>query len=221
MRVCWMLSLTLFFITLLLEPICAFVAADEPRAKSSAGVRALPAFTEERETVALKFVEQHHPELGKVLVGLKSTNEGEYKQAIREVFRTTEILAGSQDEKYSQLLLEAWKANSRAELLAARMAYETDADVRAKLQKELKEQITRHVDLQREMLQNRRQAVLVTLEQMDANIKKLEESRERMVESRFQILSRVPKKPARTLQAPPEKKPAEKKAEPAASKPNR
>lgn len=196
MRFRWMLFLPLVF-ALLLGTQRVFVGADESKPKPAMHKpRELPAFTPHREAVALKFVQQHHAELSPVLARLKSTNEAEYQQAIREIFRTTELLAASQDEKYSALMLEAWKANSRAELLAARLACATDADARGNLENQLKEQVTRYVDLQRQMLQNRRQALLATLEQMDVNVKRMEESRERMIESRFQVLSRVPKKAA-------------------------
>jgi hypothetical protein len=207
-----MLFLPLVF-ALLLGAQRVFVGADESKPKSSAASpkpRELPAFTPQREAVALEFVQQHHAELSPVLARLKITNEAEYQQAIREIFRTTEVLASSQDAKYSALMLEAWKANSRAELLAARLACATAADARANLEKELKERVTRYVDLQRQMLQNRRQAVAATLEQMDANIKRMEESRERMIESRFQVLSRIPKKAA-AAPAPAGKKSAETK----------
>ncbi len=173
------------------------------------GMPQLPPFSAENETVALKFVAQHHAELTSVLARLKEVNSAEYQQAIREVYQVTVTLKVSRDAKYSELLLEAWKTNSRAQLLAARLAGVNDPADKTAKEKELKELVHKYFDLQTAMLENRRQAAQATLEAMEANLKRLRENHGKLVESRFRALT-VPSKKS----APParDKKPASPKS---------
>lgn len=179
-----------------------FLAAEPPKTKP-AKQRALPAFTPEREAIALKFVEQHHAELTMVLARLKSTHHDEYQQAIRELFQTTEMLAMSQDENHRALMLEAWKVNSRCELLAARLSQVTDADVKRKMEGDLRDMLYKYMDLQKAMAQNRREATLASLKMIEANIKRFEEDRDKLVDSRFRFLTKVRKNPVGEKKAEP------------------
>ena len=52
--------------------------------------------TPERESAALLFAERHHPELRGLLDRLKVNNPDQYEDAIADLFRTSERLAGLQ-----------------------------------------------------------------------------------------------------------------------------
>jgi hypothetical protein len=153
-----------------------------------APVELLP-FTPERETAALRFVQEHHPELSDVLTRLKTFSREQYEQAVRQLFQESEKLAAvkTQDDKLHELMLEYWKVNSRIEVLAARLAHARDRD--AVLEAELKTLLYRQADLQRQMIEHNRQRTLAALKVMEANIKLLEEKREEMVERRFRTLT--------------------------------
>jgi hypothetical protein len=150
----------------------------------------LPPFTPEREAAALRFIAQHHPELGDVLARVKTINRDQYQQAIRELFQEAEKLAAvkEKDERLYELMLDAWKVKSRIEVLAAQLACAREKD--ARLEAELKKLLYRQVDLQRQQVEYNRERTLATLKVMEANIKLLEEKRDEMVERRFGNLTR-------------------------------
>jgi hypothetical protein len=101
-------------------------ASPVPSKKSNTKTRAgkAIAFTPEREAAALTFVRAHHPELASLLERLRPMNQGEYEQAIIDLFQISESLADlkQRDPNRYELGLEAWKARSRVELLTAQLA---------------------------------------------------------------------------------------------------
>jgi hypothetical protein len=151
----------------------------------------LPPFTAERESAALEFIRRHHSELEAVLAGLKNLKREEYEQAIRELWQTREKLSviKTSDETLHDLMLEVWRLDSQAKLLAARLVFE--ARQGPLLVGELKSLLYKQVDLQRRIVEHNRDRVLASLEEMNANIKLLTEKREEFVERRLQNLTRT------------------------------
>jgi hypothetical protein len=142
--------------------------------------------TAEREQAALDFAGQHHPELVSLITPLKASNLKEYQRAIRELFRTSERLAGirAKDPGRSELELEAWKLQSQIRLLAARLTMEADAELELQLRDALKQKAETQLKLlryEREMLQTR-------LEQVQKQIDKSEQSQEQLVQQEYDRL---------------------------------
>jgi Rad3-related DNA helicase len=77
-----------------------------------------------RERLALKFVKEHHAELGGLLSGLKSNNEKQYRAAVVDLIRDRERLLKieERDSERHELALELWKLNSRLRLEVARFS---------------------------------------------------------------------------------------------------
>jgi hypothetical protein len=183
-------------------------AGDRPSAgrrttRQECAVQELPAFTPQREAAALAFVAEHHSQLREVLGRLKSLDRGQYEQAIRELFQAAEKLrlVKDKDAELHALMLEAWKVNSRIEVLASRIMSAQEAA--GELEAELKELLYRQVDLQRQQVEHNRKRLLAALEGMEANIRWLKENRETFVARRFRNLTQVtPKTAAKRPQQP-------------------
>ena len=102
---------------------------DAPRSTANAPAKAstpAPAlsFSPEVEAEALALVRPHLPELAQVLEPLKATNPTEYRKAITELAtesRTLNALRAKNPARF-ELALEAWKARTRVELIAAQLA---------------------------------------------------------------------------------------------------
>ena len=87
-------------------------------------------FSAGRERMALKFVKQHHPELSRLLSGLKANNEERYRSAILDLLHDRDRLLKINDSQRHDLSLELWKLNSRLRLEVARFSIaETAGDV--------------------------------------------------------------------------------------------
>ena len=158
------------------------------------------------EAETLAFVRLHHPELASVLEPLKTMDLAEYAKAIRELSQVARNLADLKvrNPKRYEVMLDAWKAKSRVELLAARLANAPSEE----LTSELRQAIAVKVEV--EIRRNR-----FDLEQAEAvvkkareNIDRLENNREAVIEARLRALK--PKKPAKNAKPPVEGKPAPK-----------
>jgi hypothetical protein len=148
-------------------------------------------FTPEREAAAITFVQQHHPELAKLLAVLKKNDESEYCRAIRDLFRTSERLASCREkspDRY-EVELEAWQVKSRIQLLATRLKIAPeDARLRAQLKAALDEQ----VDLRLRLLAQERKRMAERLERLDQQIESMEAQKQRMAQQQFELLVRDP-----------------------------
>lgn len=149
----------------------------------------LPAFTPEREKTALEFVAAHHPELAQVLGKLEQADRPQYEQAIRELFDTRQRLSlhKDKDPELYGLLLEGWKTQSRAEMLAARIACADEKD--PALEAELRALIAKKVDLERKTVEHNREKLLKTLEGMEKSLKWFDENRDSLIERRLKSLT--------------------------------
>src|SRR5262245_54857845 len=110
--------------------------------KKDAKARASPRITPEREAAAISFVQRNHPELAELLSYLKSSQPDEYEQPISDIVRATERLALIQERDSLQYDLEvaAWTAQSRVQLLAAKLKMGASDDLTRQLREALKTQ---------------------------------------------------------------------------------
>lgn len=147
-----------------------------------------PAFTPEREAAARAFIGRHHPELKALLDRLKPMNPTEYEKVVAELFQISENLATLQarDPRRYELDLEAWKARSRVELLAAQLNYNPSPEAESALRQALGTQ------LDRELAQRRfdREAAEARLKKLNDQIHRLEDGRASLLDARFHNLKK-------------------------------
>ncbi|MEQ8790755.1 MAG: hypothetical protein RIC55_30940 [Pirellulaceae bacterium] len=179
----------LIVISLLLGSIPAAVLA------GSGNDAPLPAFTPDGEAAVLKFVDEHHPELGALMRQLKSADVEQYRQAVRETLDNVEKLSvvKQNDKVLHALMLEAWIVKSKAELLAAQLVLGQQPD--KETEQQIKELLYRRVDLERRQMEHRRDRLAELLKAAEENIERAAQNRDRMVDVRFNILTRGARKP--------------------------
>ena len=142
--------------------------------------------TEEREQAALDFVTQHHPKLVKLIAPLKTSNPREYQRAIRELYRTSERLAGihQKDPDRYELELDAWKLQSHVRLLAARMTMEDDPEI----EQELRAMLKKKAENQLKLLQNERELLESRLQTVQQQIERTSKSQDEFVQQEYDRL---------------------------------
>ncbi|MCI0357417.1 MAG: hypothetical protein L0211_02905 [Planctomycetaceae bacterium] len=145
-------------------------------------------FTPEREAAALNFVDRNHPELTELLAHLKNSQPKQYEQAIKEIYRVTERLAGIQerDVLHYELEVKLWTAQSRVQLLAARLKMDNSES----LKKELRDALAAQVDARLDVLKHQKQMAAQRLAKMEGDITQLEGNREKAIERQLDMLSR-------------------------------
>jgi hypothetical protein len=122
--------------------------------KSAANLKRAPAkpnaarpapLSKEREAAAFAFAREHHPELAALIDKLRHDNRRDYDRAIRELSQASERLTRLKKQSPDQyeLSLAAWKLDSRAQLLAARMTVSQTPGLEA----ELKQVLTERADI--------------------------------------------------------------------------
>lgn len=169
-------------------------------AQSSKVGPAGPSPVDADEARALAFVDQNHPELGKVLASLKPRNSVEYRKAIGELAATERSLAEikAKNPARHELALEAWRARSNVELLAARLgkspSAEREGQLRAAIERRVDVDIRRHrfeveqaegaVKRAREHLERSEKG----LAKAQDSLQRVETNRDQRVENRFRSL---------------------------------
>jgi hypothetical protein len=164
-------------------------AAPRPAgAKKDAKAKLPITITPEREAAALTFVQRNHAELADLLGYLKTSQPEEYQRAIKEIFRTTERLNQIQDRDPLQYELEvaAWAAQSRVQLLAAKLKMESNDELLKKLREALKTQVEAKLTL----LKHERQKVADRMSKIDSDINRFESDREKYIDRQVQLLTR-------------------------------
>jgi hypothetical protein len=117
------------------KPTSKSVSASKSNAARPASLSA------EREAAAIAFAREHHPELAALIDKLHHDNRRDYDRAIREVSAACERLTRLKKQSADQyeLSLAAWKLDSRAQLLAARMTVSPTPGLEAELKQVLAE----------------------------------------------------------------------------------
>jgi hypothetical protein len=164
------------------KPAAGKPAAERKELKSAGKI----AVTPEREAAVMTFVQRNHPELAELLTHLKANQPRGYEQAIRDLHRTTERLASVQERDLALYELEAkaWTAQSRVQLLAARLRMGESEMVR----KELREALGVQADARLAVLKHQRGQAAERMAKMDGEISKLENSRDEVIEKQMQAL---------------------------------
>jgi hypothetical protein len=169
-------------------------AASVPAAGSASPrkeAKAKPAIlvTPEREAAVLTFVQRNHAELAELLAALKTNEPEQYHRAIRDIFRTTERLAFIQERDPFQYELEvtAWRAQSRVELLAAKLKMESSDE----LLKQLREALKTQNDAKVALLKHERQKAADRLGKLDNEIARFETNRDELINKQLKVLART------------------------------
>ncbi|WP_425618846.1 hypothetical protein NA78x_002562 [Anatilimnocola sp. NA78] len=176
------------------------------------------AITPEREATVTDFVERNHPELAQLLSHLKANQPKEYERAVRDLFRVTEKLAmvHERDSRQYDLELKAWQAQSRAQLLVARLKMGESESENEELKKQLREILAEQWQARLDVLRLERERVTGRLSKLDEDIGRLERDRDSVIEGHLKSLTNAggnrgnQKKPLLDKQRPNEKPVAEK-----------
>ncbi len=157
-------------------------------AKAKNKARQPLAVTPEREAAVLNFVERNHAELSELLAHLKSDQPKQFEQAIKEIYRVTERLANVQerDVLLYELEVKLWTAQSRVQLLAARLKM-GDSDT---IKKELREALARQIEARLDVLKHQKQQASERLIKMGSDINQLEANKEQAIERQLEMLAR-------------------------------
>jgi len=189
-------------------------------AKKEGKARPAIAVTPEREAAVLTFVQRNHSELAELLGYLKTSQPEEYEGAIREIFRTTERLALVQERDPLQYELEivSWTAQSRVQLLAAKLKMESNDE----LLKQLRVALQSQNDAKLALLKHERQKAEDRVGKLSSEIARFEKDREKVIDRRLQLLTQAAAegrstklgakntgKQGKKSANPPEKKPAQ------------
>lgn len=144
----------------------------------------------DREAIARRFVEAHHPELGALLERLKPMNPAEYAKAIDElaaVSRSLETMKARDPRRY-ELSLEIWKARSRVDLLTARLISRREPS--SLLEQRLRDAVAAQVDAEARRLAHDRDLAAARLARLNENLGRLEDDREAVVSQRLERILR-------------------------------
>ena len=163
----------------------------------------------EREAAALAFAREQHPELAALIDKLRHDNRRDYDRAIRQLSVDCERLTRlkKQSAEQYQLSLAAWKLDSRAQLVAARMTIsQTPA-----LEAELKQILSERADIRLKEYQAERARLEKRLNFLNTSIQALETDKNAVVEK---DLLRIKRSVAARSRRPPQK-PANKPSQPA------
>ena len=135
-----------------------------------------------RETAALEFAREHHPELERLLRKLRKMDPKQYSKTIRDLARVSERLSILAERNPAQhdAQLALWKATSTATLLAARLQLDPDD---TKLRKQLREALETKRNLQKEAFE-------AELERAQQRVIRLQENLNRLDQEGDQIIDR-------------------------------
>lgn len=168
---------------LLTAAVRADDAAPPKQAETAEGIAADGA-SDERRVIA--FLEDHQPELAKVLAHLKGRKAEEYAKAVAELAPTVAKLGNTKakDERLYALELKAWQARTRVDMLVARWMTGRKKD-RAGLEAKLREAVAVELDVRAEQLGYRKQRSAAWY---DRQIERLREKRDALVADRLKSL---------------------------------
>lgn len=178
----------------ILALIVAGFALPDDRDGNKAGTKAVtrpsaeapPDFDYDRESAARAFVAQHHPELIALLDRLKTMSPVEYEKAIVELFQVRQNLAAlrNRDPNRYHPALDAWKAKSRVDVLAAQYVIKPTAD----LESSLRQAIAVQVDCDLALRKFDRDAIAARLQKANDQIARMESQRDSSIENRLNAL---------------------------------
>ena len=136
-----------------------------------------------REAAAIKFAQQHHPELAELLSRLKASHPDQYTKALRELDKTRDRLEKVREndaERYA-ILLHEWQLDSRVRLLAARITMSSSEE----LESELRQVLTERHDVRLQLLTYDREKSKTRLLKVDEQIAEHVQNRETSIDREF------------------------------------
>lgn len=189
--------------------------AQAPAAKAAKGANPPPPLDKKAEADVLEFVREHHAELADLLKQLKDSRPREYQKAVRDLSRVRNRLFNMQknNEKRFELELTVWKAETRVQLIAARLHMGDRAELREELRTALNEQM----DLRLQLLKYEREQVQDRLAKVEGQIKRFEQDRSEVIERQLQTLTKAAEVKSKAAAKPtktPAKPQTEKRAKP-------
>ncbi|MCA9119883.1 MAG: hypothetical protein H6822_01030 [Planctomycetaceae bacterium] len=181
--------------TLIAVPLLAWADNDASKKKSDrekTPVAKSPIeITVEQEAAAVSLVQQHHKDLFELLIHLKEGLPEEYNRAIRDLSRANERLAQfeKRDPERYRIELGLWQAQSRRQLLTARLQMGYDASLLKDLRKVLQEE----QQLELAILRHERERLAGRLAKIDEQITAQENGADASVERKFTTLTKAVK----------------------------
>jgi hypothetical protein len=129
---------------------------------------------DEKESLALKFVEEHDPALASLLQVLKAMKPKEYETAVNEVTKTRKRLEQlqSRDKPLYEVELDGWKLQSKIDMMMARaVAKEQAINEKAlrQLVKERHENQVKRLRVEQDNLKTREKQINESLERLQNN----------------------------------------------------
>jgi hypothetical protein len=176
---------------LILIPGSAALAGDEAKPPAKKAVAPAVPVSPERELEALAFVREHHPELAAVVTTLKTRSASEYQKAIGELAQVAGSLEAVRERNPARypVLLDAWKAKSRVELIAAQLASNPSPE----RESELRQALEIKVDTEIARLRFDREQAEAVARKARLEIERLEKNRAAVIENRLRMLQPRPK----------------------------
>jgi hypothetical protein len=159
--------------------------------------------SKERETAALAFAREHHPELAALIDKLRHDNRRDYDRALRELSQASERLTRLKKQAPDQyeLSLAAWKLDSRAQLLAARMTVSQTPGLEA----ELKQVLSDRADIRLKEYKSEYARLQDRMTKLKASMQALETDKTAMVEKDLLRIKRSVAKSRRPAPRPANK----------------
>ena len=188
------------------------VTADKTPAKKPVAVEAAKNDAEpiapKREAAAIKFAQQHHPELAELLSRLKASHPEQYTKALRELDKTRERLEKVKDNDADRhaILLREWQLDSRVRLLAARLTMSTSVE----LETELRQVLTERHDVRLQLLTYDREKSKTRLQKVDEQIAEHVQNREVSIDREFDRIKKSAETRKKPLAKPAPKRTGEK-----------
>jgi hypothetical protein len=181
-------------------------AATKPAPAKPNAARPLAPLSADREAAALAFAREQHPELFALIDKLRRDNRRDYDRAIRELSQACERLTRLKKVAPDQyaLALEAWKLDSRTQLLAARMTISPTPALEA----ELKQLLAERADVRLKEFKAERARLQDRITKLNASIQSLETDKNGVVEKDLLRIKRSVAARSRRPATRPANKPA-------------
>ena len=160
---------------------------------------------DEQESESMEFVQSHHPELVALLQRLKSMKRDEYETAIRDIVKVRKRLETleKRDLKLHGVELDAWKLQSKIDLLLARaVAQDKEFDPSA-----LRTLVQKRIENQKERLELELANLLERQKQIKESLGRFEgHEEERISQQLSALMKRVDSKRVKSGKNKPTKK---------------
>lgn len=161
---------------------------ESPRSGNSVEKRLEP-ISKERAEAAVRFARKHHPELARLLDGLRKSNDRHYQAGLRALTRDAERLAKMgerKDERYP-VSLELWKLDSRIRLEIARLSMSPDENFEPRLRPLMEKRQAARAQL----VKVERQRTVERLAKYDEELKTLQSRSDGLVGAEIERLKKM------------------------------